>query len=47
MVMTDVTSQVTLGADNTFDYEGFYNGAAYSGSSWVYIRVSSFLLISR
>ncbi len=47
MVMTDITSQVTLGADNTFDYEGFYNDAEYSGSSWVYIRMSSFLLISR
>jgi len=47
MVMTDVTSQVTPGADNTFDYEGFYNGSTYSGSSWVYIRVSSFLLISK
>lgn len=43
MTMTDITSQVTLGDDNTFDYEGFYNGEPHPGgpsivmSSWVVV----------
>jgi len=43
MTMTDITSQVTLGDDNTFDYEAFYNDAPHPGgpsivmSSWVVV----------
>jgi hypothetical protein len=49
IVMTDVTAEVTLGADNTFGYEGFYLGAPYVGtdSSWRHIHLTSWVVISR
>jgi len=48
MVMTDVTDQVTLGADNTFGYEAFYLGEPYTGgTSWRHIHLTSWLVISR
>lgn len=45
LVMTDVTSQVTAGSDATFDYEGFYAGAPYTGSG-ASIRMRSWVVIS-
>jgi len=47
VVMTDITAQVTKGADNTFDYKGFHNGAVYNGDNWNHIRLSSWLVISK
>jgi len=41
----DITNQVTLGANNTFDYEGYYNGQPYSGSA--NIRLRSWLIVSK
>jgi hypothetical protein len=48
MVVTDVTDQVTLGADNTFGYEGYYLGEPYAdGTDWRHIHLTSWLVISR
>jgi hypothetical protein len=48
MAMTDITSQVTKGADNTFEYQGFWKGKPYlNGSDWRHIHLTSWLLISR
>ena len=48
LVMTDVTDQVSLGAENTFEYEGYYLGAVYTdGDNWRNIRLDSWLVISR
>ena len=42
----DVTDQVNLGAQNTFDYEGYYNGNPYTGSG-ARIGMRSWLVVSR
>ncbi len=42
----DITDQVTLGASNNFDYQGFYNDAPYTGSG-ANIRLQSWLVISK
>jgi hypothetical protein len=48
VVMIDVTDQVLLGQENTFDYEGFYMGMIYTGGdNWRNIRLDSWLVISR
>jgi hypothetical protein len=48
LVMIDVTDQVFLGEENTFDYEGFYMGMIYTnGDNWRNIRLDSWLVISR
>ena len=48
MVMTDVTDEVNLGEDNTFEYEGFYQGAPYTGGTdWRHIHLTSWLVVSR
>jgi hypothetical protein len=47
ITMTDVTDQVTLGADNTFGYEAYLDGAPYTGDNWRHIHLTSWLLISR
>jgi hypothetical protein len=48
LVMTDVTDQVNLGEENTFEYEGYYMGMVYTnGDNWRNIRVDSWLVISR
>jgi hypothetical protein len=47
IVMTDVTSQVELGADNTFGYEAYLNGDPYTGDNWRHIHITSWLVISR
>jgi hypothetical protein len=49
MVMTDVTDQVTLGADNTFEYEGYFEGEPYEWNPeyWAHIHLTSWLVISR
>lgn len=47
MVMIDITNQVVPGTDNTFSYKGFYQGAPYSGDSWKYIMLASWVVISR
>lgn len=47
LVNTDITDQVTLGEENDFTYAGFYRGDTYSGSTWNYIRMSSFLVVHR
>lgn len=48
MVMTDVTDQVIPGAENTFEYEGYYLGAPYeNGTDWRHIHLTSWLVVSR
>ncbi|MBI5532673.1 MAG: hypothetical protein HY898_08170 [Deltaproteobacteria bacterium] len=48
MVMMDITSQVTKGAENNFEYQGFWKGKVYTnGNNWRHIHMSSWLLISR
>lgn len=44
LVPIDVTSQVVLNDDNTFDYEGYYLGAPYTGSG-ASIRLQSWVVI--
>lgn len=39
MIVTDITSQVELGAENTFDYEGYFRGSPYpSGGPNIVMR---------
>jgi hypothetical protein len=52
IVMTDVTDEVELGADNTFEYEGYYLGVPYPNNPdpdtyWNHIHLTSWLVISR
>jgi hypothetical protein len=48
MVMTDITAQVVKGADNQFEYKGFYKGKPYlNGSDWRHIHLASWVVISR
>lgn len=48
MVLTDVTNEVTKGADNTFEYQGYWKGKPYTGGdNWRYIHLASWLVISR
>jgi len=48
MVVTDVTDEVELGADNTFGYEAYWLGEVYTGgTSWRHIHLTSWLVISR
>jgi len=47
VVMIDVTAQVSPGADNLFEYEGFYNWAPYEGDNWRHILVTAWVVISR
>jgi hypothetical protein len=48
VVVTDVTDQVLPGADNLFEYEGYYLGMIYTnGSDWRHIDVTAWLVISR
>ncbi len=42
----DITSQVTLGADNEFVYEGYYGGAPYTAGG-ANIRLNSWITIHR
>jgi hypothetical protein len=44
-VVHDITSQVELGADNTFEYRALYRGADYTGSAT--IRMRSWIVVSR
>ena len=44
MVITDITSQVTPGADNTFEYNAFYDGQPYPGSG-ANIDLTSWLVL--
>ncbi|MBI5486521.1 MAG: hypothetical protein HY905_04240 [Deltaproteobacteria bacterium] len=46
IVSLDVTDQVVLGADNTFEYRADYRGAPYTGSG-ANIDLTSWLVISR
>ncbi|MBI5499808.1 MAG: hypothetical protein HY907_06170 [Deltaproteobacteria bacterium] len=46
IVSLDVTDQVVLGADNTFEYRADYGGAPYTGSG-ANIDLTSWLVISR
>jgi hypothetical protein len=46
MVVTDVTAQVTLGADNVFEYHADYGGAPYA-STGANIDLRSWVVISR
>lgn len=45
MVMTDITAQVTPGADATITYHGYYLGSDYTGSAA--IRMTSWLVVSK
>jgi hypothetical protein len=48
IVMTDVTDQVIPGADNVFEYEGYYMGMLYTnGTDWRHIDVTAWLVFSR
>lgn len=44
-VMSDITDQVVLGAENTFQYYALFDGAEYTGYSTN--RMSSWLVVSR
>jgi len=43
----DITSQVNLGASNTFEYEGFRLNQPYSGDNWVNIHQASWVVVYR
>ena len=43
-VVTDITDQVVIGADNTFDYYATFDGAEYTGSS--YNRMNAWVVVS-
>lgn len=45
IVSIDITSQVKLGEDNLFEYQGLYQGKPYP-SSGAEIRMNSWLVIS-
>lgn len=48
VVLTDITSRVTPGADNTFSYEVLYNGKDYTLSSgWAHTIVRAWLVVER
>ncbi len=47
IIRTDITSEVTLGADNTFDYEAFYMGSPYEPDNWSNIRLASYVVVYR
>jgi peptide-N-glycosidase F-like protein len=48
LTMTDITEQVDVGQDNTFDYDGFYLGADYpTVDGWQYIRMASWVVVSK
>jgi Peptide-N-glycosidase F, C terminal len=46
LVMTDITADVVLDDTNTFDYEGFYDGAPYH-STGANIRMRSWVVVSK
>lgn len=46
VVYTDVTAQVTLGADNVFEYFGYRNGSEYTGSG-AWIDLQAWVVVSR
>ncbi|MFH2008520.1 MAG: peptide-N-glycosidase F-related protein [bacterium] len=43
----DITSQVSPGASNTFEYEGFYLNQPYTGDNWRNIHQASWVVIYR
>ncbi len=45
--VVDVTSEVTPGAENLIEYEGYYQGQPYEGDSWRHIHVAAWLVIYR
>ena len=45
--VSDITAQVTLGATNLFEYEGYYLGQPYTGDSWRNIHVAAWAVIYR
>ncbi len=46
VLMTDITAQVTLGDDNTFEYEGNYEGGPFNEGG-AKIRMRSWVVISK
>jgi len=46
VVMTDITDQVTIGADNIFEYGGLYNGNPYTVDG-AEVRMESWLVFSK
>ncbi len=46
LVITDVTDHAAIGADNTFDYQGFYEGAPYPNND-PHIQLRSWVVVSK
>jgi hypothetical protein len=47
LVVVDITSQVTLGADNVFEYRADVGGSAYAEGPGANIDLLSWLILSR